>query len=463
MKLVKSLITLLVVIIIGILVYFKVYKVEELRKISEAHERQLIRFDLDKIKSFTLVRPDSSLVFERGTGRIWNITSPVISEADKDPLFTLFNSLNKSDIIFNVAENPENLNIYGLSKPDFYMAMSYDDIDPDTLFVGSDTPDRTMTYVRFASEDRVLAISNSLTDLMKRPVRFYRSRTILNVLASDITNIEIIRSNKEENQEESRIVLNFNDVTWMMTYPWKHPADIRNVEEITKKIEDAGKMQLVVEKTDDLTKYGLDKPNYIVNVSLKYGMPGKMLLIGDNLTELGQKHLWYAKKFDNDLVFMVERSLINLLNGTLTWYIDKQPAQFNRYIVNKIIMNTNENPITFVKDTSDNWSAISPVDKNVDRQTIDSIYSISRYLLVQTLYAYEPTPKDLAETGLDKPRITLSFYQDDRLLTQVYYGNSFTTDKQNTYVKTSMSPIIYISGAQINSIINRVLEQVFGS
>ena len=68
MKLLKSLFTLIAVVVIGILVYFFVYRVEQERKQRMLEERRLIRFDLDKIKSFTLVRPDSSVVFERGVG-----------------------------------------------------------------------------------------------------------------------------------------------------------------------------------------------------------------------------------------------------------------------------------------------------------------------------------------------------------------------------------------------------------
>ena len=104
MKLVKSLVTLLFVIVLGVVVYFYVYKTEETRKAREIEERSLVRFDLDLIKKFTLARPDSSVVFERGIGRLWNITEPVRTEADGKPLFMLFNSLNQSNILVEVEK-----------------------------------------------------------------------------------------------------------------------------------------------------------------------------------------------------------------------------------------------------------------------------------------------------------------------------------------------------------------------
>ena len=113
MKLVKSLVTLLAVIVLGVLVYFFVYKTEEERKVKEREDRQLVRFNMDKIKRFKLARPDSSIVFERGIGRLWNIVEPVQSEADGKPLYTLFNSLNESSILIEVEKEPKDLALYG--------------------------------------------------------------------------------------------------------------------------------------------------------------------------------------------------------------------------------------------------------------------------------------------------------------------------------------------------------------
>ncbi|MFC1691990.1 DUF4340 domain-containing protein [Candidatus Latescibacterota bacterium] len=458
MKLIKSLLTLVLIIAIGIFVYFKVYKVEEERKIREAEERELIRFDLDNIKSFTLVRPDSSITFERGVGRIWNITAPVKSEADKDPIYTLFFSLDRSDILIEVDNNPEDLSVYELAKPDYYMAMNYVTGESDTIFVGSYTPDRTMSYVCFASENRVLAVERKLTDIMKQPIASYRSRSILNVLADDIIGIEIIRTEGDAN----KIVLAHNDITWFMMEPYYHLADQKNISDLAKEINKSQIMTREEEKTDDLAKYGLNNPSVIFNITLKYGMPNKMILIGNKISEPGLRHLWYAKRFDNDLIFSLNNSLLILLNRVTTWFIDKQPIKFNREIVNKIVLDTAGQPITFSKDSQKNWSVISPIDKNVQQETISRIFSISAFLMIRDMYSLEPTEKDLANSGLDKPQTVLSFYQDDRLLTEIYYGKSFATEQQNTYVTSNLSPIIYVSASRVVLTVNNVLEDVFG-
>ena len=460
MKLVKALVVLVIVIAFGAYTYFVVYKSEEERKVQEEQEQNLVRFDLDRVTTFKLGRPDSSIVFERSIGRLWNIIEPIKTEADGKPLYTLFSSLNQTDILVTVEDNPDSLAPYGLADPDYYMAMQYDVGEPDTIFIGHDTPDGYMSYVKFASEDRVLAVFKDMTDIIKRPVIKYRARTILNVLADDITSIEIFRTT-DEGQEE-RIHMRHNDVTWMMNFPWALPADQSNMDELTKKLAESTKKTLEKETADDLAYYGLDKPSTVVNVKLKYGMPDKMILIGKRLTEKGSKHLWYAKQFDNELVFTLENSVITLLNRIPTWFIDKQPMKFNRNVVDKIVLETADNATTFLKDSEGNWSVVSPVDKNLEKETINSIFAISRFMLINDITSLDPTPEELEEAGITKPTVTITFFNNDRPLVKADYGKTFMTKRENTYVRMSLSPILYVTSSTVNSSINDVLNAVFG-
>jgi len=458
MKIIRSLVTLVIVIALGLFVYFKVYKNEEARKERERNERQLVRFNFDLIKRFELARPESSMVFERGIGRLWNITEPIQTEAAGEPLLRLFSSLNQTDILVEVEKKPKKLDPYGLALPPYYMAMEYDVGDPDTLFIGNETPDGTMSYVRFASEDRVLAVANPLTALMKKPVKSYRARTILNVLADDIVGIEIFRN---QDGEEDRIQIAHNGVTWFMQHPWELPADEKNLVSLAEKMGETKKKALVEEVPEDLSKYGLDTPAVAINVSLKYGMPDKMLLIGSRLTGKGQTSSWYAKQFDKDLVFTLDNALVTMLNRSRIWFVDKQPLRFNREAVDKIEIDTGEQKLIFTKDADMNWSVVSPIDKNIPKEVISSIFGVTRFLIVRDIYSFSPTEEDYEETGVKQPTITFNFFSNNRKLIQVFFGKTFTDERPLTYVLTSMSPLIYVTGTPVSSNINNVLNMVF--
>ncbi|MFA6472049.1 MAG: DUF4340 domain-containing protein [Candidatus Latescibacterota bacterium] len=458
MKLVKSLAILAAVIVLGIIVYIKVYKVEQQKKSQQAQEGKLIRFNLDSIKEFTLVRPDSSITFERGIGRIWNILKPLKTEASGERIYGLFSQLDQSNIITVVDEKPKDLSPYGIKNTKFYMSMTYDTGKPDTLFIGTDTPDKTMAYVKFSSEKRILAISNALTDLMKKSVTYYRARTILNILVNDIQSFEITRGKTDEN----RIQMVHNGVTWMMTAPWNNFGDITNMDELLKGIADANKLTLEPSQPGDLEKYGLNNPSFMLNVHLKYGMPDKILLIGNKLKEKGRMPSWYAKQFDNEQVFTLENRIVTLLSHDAVWYIDKQPVKFDREVVNKIVLKSGKEPITFAKDPEGNWNVVSPVDKNVPREVINSIFAISRFMLINGVYSMNPVPADLAKTGLDKPKFILTFFSDGQLLAEMSYGKTFTQDAAKTYVQSNQSPTIFTTASEINASLNYVLETVFG-
>jgi len=456
MKIIKSAVALVSVIVVGIMVYFFVYKAEELKKERETLERHFIRFDLDNINHFVLVRPDSSITFERGIGRVWNIIDPIKSEASGEELQKLFSMLNDSEILFTVDEKPKNLTVYGLDNPHYYMAMNYDTGEPDTIFVGNDTPDGTMTYMRFASEKRVLTVDKGLTVRMKWPVRTYRARTVLNLVDEDIKGIEINRSDMD------KIVMENPGFSWFMKEPWQYRGDEKNIKELVKLISDTAKTTLVEEKTDNLAQYGLDNPSLIFTVSLKFGMPDKMILVGKRLEKLGAKHLWYAKQFDNDLIFTLDNTLVDTLNRVPEWFIEKNPMSFDKERMNKIVLETGGSKIVFIKDAQRNWSVVSPIDKNIRVETINKIYGCSRHILIHHLFAYNPTEKEIKTAGLDKPTIKMTFYYNDEELENIAFGNSFTEEAPNIYFRTSASPILFISQSPVTADINKVLEEVFG-
>jgi hypothetical protein len=191
-------------------------------------------------------------------------------------------------------------------------------------------------------------------------------------------------------------------------------------------------------------------------------MSNKMLLVGNRLTEKGRRHLWYAKQFDNDLVFTIENGLVTLLDREPAWFIDKQPVKFDRNVVDRIVLSTEKEAVTFTRDAEGKWSSISPVDKNVPENTISNLFAISRFILVNDIFAFAPTPADLAKSGINKPKFALEFFSGNQTMGKFLYGKTFTKENLMTYVQTSQSPTVYITASQVNSSINYALETVFG-
>lgn len=456
MKLLKSVAALLVVAALGIFVYFFIYKNEIEKNENEKKGKYLVRFDFDKVKSFTLARPDSSVVFERGVGRVWNIVKPIVSEASNDELQNLFDKLNKSEILYIADDKPKNLDIYKLQNPQYYLVLNYENGDVDTLFIGSETPDGTMTYVRFASEKRVLTVDYNLTKRLKWPARTYRARTAFNVLKDDIISIDIMRGDSD------RVVMVNDGATWKMQEPFTLDGDQSSMNELSKALEETKKTTLVSETPDSLTQWGLDNPSNVVIIKQKFGMPEKMLLIGKRLKKPGATHLWYAKQFDNDLIFTLDDNLVKMLVRDPEWFIDKNPMKFSSEDVNKIVLETGGKSVVFIRDSQRQWSAVSPVDKNIEDITINKLFAITRYVIINKIFSYVPKDKDLVKAGLKKPKIRITLFNKDAIIDEISFGNSFTTDDVNTYFKTSTSPIIYVTKTTVTSEVNKILQAVFG-
>jgi hypothetical protein len=161
-------------------------------------------------------------------------------------------------------------------------------------------------------------------------------------------------------------------------------------------------------------------------------------------------------------VFTLENSLVILLNREPVWFVDKQPLKFDRNVVDKIILSTQKEKVTLTKNAENKWSAISPVDKNVPAETVSNLFAISRFIIASDIFAFTPTPGDLAKSGIDRPKFVLEFFSGDQILGKLLYGKTFTEENLMTYFQTSQSPIIYVTSSQVNSSINYVLETVFG-
>lgn len=456
MKLIRSLIILAVVLILGAATYWLVYKPDRLAEIRRAQEKFLVQFDVSTINRFALGRPDTTIVIEKGIGNLWHITDPVASEAEHDEIRTLFENLRTAEILYIVEDDADNLETFGLAENAVYLATQYVDGDTDTLYTGINTPDGSMTYAKLASDDRVLTIGREIADHLKQPLRAYQARTMLNVYSTDITGVELIRD------DDDVVTLTSNGFVWRMTRPWDLPADANNVDSIINTIAETQKKHYVADSAEDLAQYGLDDPSLIVRVMLSKGMPDKLLLIGDKLSESGGGQVYtYAKQFDQDGIFTIQNIPLADLTRAPSWYIEKHLITFDRSRVNRIVVETGGSEFTLVRSGQDYWSVVEPRDINVENTLINDIFGISRFATIRTVFAFEPDEQAIVEAGLDQPQARITFYQNDIILEHMEYGDTYTDDMPNTYFRASARPSIFITRAEVTETLNKLIDMVF--
>ena len=159
----------------------------------------------------------------------------------------------------------------------------------------------------------------------------------------------------------------------------------------------------------------------------------------------------------------MEDTFVKRLLNIKEWYINKNPVKVNREVVTRIVLEMGNRQIVFSKDYQRNWSVISPVEKNIERETINFIYKITNYILVNNVFAYEPTEKDLSDAGIDNPKAIVTIYQNEQMLDRIVLGNTITIEEPLTYFTTSKTPFIFGTRVGVDGEINAVLETVFGN
>ncbi len=102
-----------------------------------------------------------------------------------------------------------------------------------------------------------------------------------------------------------------------------------------------------------------------------------------------------------------------------------------------------------------------PIDKNVQIETINKIWGLTSNILIQGMHKYEPTEEDISAAGFDNPIAKITLYENDSALDGTIFGKTVISDEPVTYYMTMQRPSIFISKAQINADINKILNAVF--
>ena len=177
--------------------------------------------------------------------------------------------------------------------------------------MGKDDYTGTQIYVRFQGDQDVHLTSDSILTTSDKGVFDWRSKTVLPLERDKIRAIEVDRP-------QGGIALRRQDEEWMLVAPFQEPADSSAVNGLLSSLEFAQAQKFVVEKVEDLKRYGLDKPSVRIRIQEQGQEAWKSL-------ELGKKDAadYLARDPDRSPVFTVKEELRNKLMQKVWEFRDK--------------------------------------------------------------------------------------------------------------------------------------------
>jgi hypothetical protein len=195
---------------------------------------------------------------------------------------------------------------------------------------------------------------------------------------------------------------------WQISQPSAGRAEFSAVDGLVSRISSV-QMKSIVPDATDLKKYGLDKP--VATVRLGSGSSQASLAIG-SAAESGSV---YARDLSRPAVFTIESSLADELKKDASEYRQKDLFDARSFNTSRLDIVRGGQTTTFEKTKvkgkdgkeEEKWKQTAPVTRDLDAAKIEAL--ISAITVGRATGFVDST----ANTGLDKPELTVTFKYDE--------------------------------------------------
>ena len=299
----------------------------KLKKPAVAAQTQSIALstlDKAKITKIQVVRKDGSLTVLKN-GDSWTVDYPypiLLTGYMVDGFVDTFTSLQAESVI---EENPSDLALYGLAKPQATANVYLEDGTVKTFYLGDKTPTDSSFYIQVKGDPKVYTVSSYTGQNMLYTVSDLRDKTITPTInPQEITYVRArfrdgqsleITAKTEAEAKDISLGLSGYLVTKPFAYPVGGSAD--KIDQFVQGMLGVSIDQFVDDNPVSLAKYGLDKPWGEVVVRDKTGTLG--FQFGKNKDE----NSLYFKIVGKPSVYTTSTYSVEFMNTTPFDMVDK--------------------------------------------------------------------------------------------------------------------------------------------
>ncbi|MFN3420560.1 MAG: DUF4340 domain-containing protein [Armatimonadota bacterium] len=394
---------------------------------EDFRDKRLIVFNRNALTKFALIYPDKRIVCERKGKDEWRLVEPLRTEADNNAVTNLLDRLSNLQARQFVVERPRKTQLanFQLDKPSLQVQLWLKKREkPLTITIGKQhETDKTRYYARATRFPAIVLVDDFDLREIRKTENDLRSKKVLVFKKDDVERLVLkfedteIELQKRKEGEETR---------WRMLKPVKVPADTLRVEDILWAL-DGAQAEGFIDKPQNLTEFGLDKPQ----LELRLWEEGRKqpktvwMSVKDNKG--------YLRTSEGDTVYKVKESLLDDLKKSPNDLRDLQIVKFKRDDAEEISLRWDKKKVRLVKRAERNWQIVEPKRKNANWATVDSILFELESVRAEKWVAEKPGP----EHGLDKPQFEAEVKLKDGKTITVKFGK--LTEQDSVFICSSYS------------------------
>lgn len=337
---------------------------------------KVFAIETDTFEEFRVVGSTGEASTVKKIDHVWQIVEPVQAKADEAEVAGLVTNLMALENQRTVDENAADVAQYGLEPPRIKVGFRRQGETTLTwLWLGDKTATGADMYARRPDDTKVFLVSAYLDTTFDRSPFDLRSKSLLSFERHKVEQVEIA------SKAQAITVVKAGD-GWRLAKPLAARADTTVVDGLIGRLQ-AGQMK-AIEAADptpaDLKRFGLDTPE--ITAAVGAGSTRATLLIGKEAPDAATH---YARDAAREMVFLVEKSLVDDLRKQPADYRMKDVFEFRPFMATRLEIIRDGATTVFEKkkdkDGRETWAQTTPA-KDVEAAKIEGLLSSLSGLMV---------------------------------------------------------------------------------
>jgi hypothetical protein len=415
----------IVLVAIGAYVYFTEFRGREAREEEEASKSKVLQIDAKDITEISLIYPDRTITGVKKGENQWEITSPSGVEADSDAWELLTTGISDFKRDATVAENAQDLSVYGLNNPAVKVAAKLKDGKSVGFSFGGENPKKIGKYAKLENSNEVFLAALPWERTFTKTLYDMQNKKLLQFEVEDVDGVRIAEGAKELELQKS-------GDNWQLKKPLDVKAENAEVTTLISSIH-SGRASSFPDPPVDAKAAGLEPP--AVRITLHDGKANtdRVLLIG----KTAEKDKYYARDAARDVVFTIDPEIPAKARRPVIAWRDKTVAAADWQKVDKVEIQRGSENLVLLKAGLD-WKL--PDGKKLQVDKVPQMLSTLEFEKARDII---DSPKTLSSYGLDKPKLQVVFWEGTKEVARAAFGADSKTP-EGLYLKMAASPVVMV-------------------
>ena len=349
------------------------------------------------------------VVLQRQDSNAWQLTAPVSAKADAQQVQTLLQRLRDVKIKAFVAEQPADLDPYGVHPPALRLTIvAGTDRVVKTLLLGNQDAERQGVYAKRHDTANVFLLPQAFWDSLPKTPAALRDKTLLHFDRERITRLEIVSA------DNRLVITRTGPRQYQLEQPVSADGDNEAIYRLLQELHDLRAIDFSAETPDDLAAYGLASPRFQVTLWEETGnTAGEVrqhtLHFGSAAAD-GQG--LYARVPERPTIYLVDsQAALRLMEKTAFELRNKKILAFESAAIQKIRIQYPTSALTLERH-GDSWKLSEPKSHTLrERWKVDDLLYELRTLEYAAVIA--ESADNGTRYGLDTPQVQITLWRQD--------------------------------------------------